>query len=348
VACFTVIGGLVLLNLLVTMGFTLAITRIVQDLPKPNDVKAQADLYTAFRDRIEQVSPLPLDKNYFPEQAEDSAIFQYIRQTLQGPFVPEALLKLAWYGNNWLWQWVLIMFILLFLLLEGQMLTRRIVEIFGPSQLAQSKAVAALSEMARQVRIYLVGRTIVNFGLALIVGVVYYSMGLRQPWTWALLTAVLCYVPYLGPILAGVPPVLDAFVSCPSPWYALGLIVFYIAIVTFEGYIVVPVVMGRSMELNATTVMLSCLFWELVWGLPGLFLAMPLMAAVKAICVHVPGWRPWANLMGTREEDAAFEEELEAADPAVLIETAGSNPGNDKYTTRAEKFEEAHKGRVDG
>jgi AI-2 transport protein TqsA len=60
------------------------------------------------------------------------------------------------------------------------------------------------------------------------------------------------------------------------------------------------VVMGRSMELNATTVMLACLFWERIWGLPGLFLAMPLMAAVKAICYNVPDWQPWANLMSTR------------------------------------------------
>src|ERR1051325_4290654 len=61
--------------------------------------------------------------------------------------------------------------------------------------------------------------------------------------------------------------------------------------------------MGRSMELNATTVMLACLFWELVWGTLGLFLAMPLMAALKAICYHVPGWRPWANLMSTASDE---------------------------------------------
>ena len=65
---------------------------------------------------------------------------------------------------------------------------------------------------------------------------------------------------------------------------------------------IVPLVMGRSMDLNATTVMLACLFWELVWGTPGLFLAMPLMAATKSICDHVPGWKPWANLMSAQEE----------------------------------------------
>jgi hypothetical protein len=92
---------------------------------------------------------------------------------------------------------------------------------------------------------------------------------------------------------------------------AVGLIVFYTVFVLLEGYLIVPVVMGRGMELNATTVMLACLFWEQVWGLSGLFLAMPLMAVVRTVCFHVPGWRPWANLMGTGEEPAG-----EAAHPA--------------------------------
>jgi predicted PurR-regulated permease PerM len=94
--------------------------------------------------------------------------------------------------------------------------------------------------------------------------------------------------------------VVDAFVSCPSPWYAVAVLLFYLVVINVEGYLIVPVVMGRPMELNATTVILACLFWDLVWGTPGLFLAMPLMAAIKAICTHVPDWQPWANLMSTR------------------------------------------------
>src|SRR5262249_13205427 len=129
-------------------------------------------------------------------------------------------------------------------------------------------------------------------------------MGLAQPWTWALITAVLLYVPYLGPITAGIPPTLDAFVTCDSPWMAVWLVVFYTVFITIEGYFIVPVVMGRSMEMNATTVMLACMYWELVWGPAGLFLAMPLMAAAKTICYHVPEWRAWANLMDTREGPA--------------------------------------------
>jgi predicted PurR-regulated permease PerM len=274
---------------------------MLQGLPGPHDYDGQKRIYAEFRQQVARISPVGLDVDYFPNNAEDSQLFLYVRETLQGPYVTDALLKIAWYGNNWLWQWVLIMFILLFLLLEGRMLTRRVVEIFGPSEEDQAHAVEALSDMARHVRVFLVWRTIINFGMAIVVGLVYQWLGLRQAWTWALLTAILCYVPYLGPIAAGVPPVIDAFLSCPSPWYVVALLVFYVGLITLEGYVIVPVVMGRNMELNATTVMLACLFWELVWGLPGLFLAMPLMAALKAVCSHVPGWRPWANLMSTSE-----------------------------------------------
>ncbi len=200
------------------------------------------------------------------------------------------------------------MFVLLFLLMEGKMLTQRIVEIFGPSEEAQAKAVAALGQTAQSVRSYLVWRTIVNFGLGVVLGVVFSQAGLRQAWIWALLAAVLCYVPYIGTIIAGAPPVLDAFINL-GPVAALAILLFYIVVVTVEGYLIVPLVMGRSMDLNATTVILACLFWDLVWGTPGLFLAMPLMAALKAVCMNVPGWGKWANLMGTEKTAVPLDEE---------------------------------------
>jgi predicted PurR-regulated permease PerM len=143
----------------------------------------------------------------------------------------------------------------------------------------------------------------------LILGLIYSWAGLRQPWTWAVVTAILCYIPYLGPIIAGGFPVLDAFINSSSPWMAVGILLFYVLIITLEGYIVVPVVMGRPMQLNATTVLIACMFWELVWGTPGLFLAMPLLAVLKAICMHMPGWEPWANLMSTEDSEMPITKE---------------------------------------
>ena len=109
------------------------------------------------------------------------------------------------------------MFILLFLLLEGRMLTRRVTEIFGPSPQVQSKVATALAKMALVLRTFLIWRTLINFGLGVVLGLTFEFLGLKQAWAWALLVGVLFYIPYLGPIVAGIPPMLDAFVYV-SPW----------------------------------------------------------------------------------------------------------------------------------
>ena len=85
-------------------------------------------------------------------------------------------------------QAVVITFLLLFILLEGPMLGRRIGQLFGPGAMIQAKATGALAEMSNQVRTYLVWRTIVNCGLAIVLGIFYRLMGLSEPWAWARLS----------------------------------------------------------------------------------------------------------------------------------------------------------------
>jgi len=306
VACFTVIGGLIIVNLSIFIGIAAAVPRLVQDLPNPADVEKQKELYAKIRTQVQTIVPGSVD-DVLPRNPDDSGVFIYVVKTLQGEYITQELISLGKLGVAWLWQSILIVFILLFLLLEGEMLGKQIKVMFGESQLMQGKVRDVLSQMAESVTAYLVWRTIVNCLLGLILGVVYHAMGLRQPWTWAIITALFCYVPYLGTILAGIPPVIDAFIYC-SAGHALGVVIIYTTVVTLEGYIIVPVVMGRSMDLNATTVMIACLYWDLIWGMPGLFLAMPLMAALRSVCMQVPGWEPLGKLMSTHGWIERYEE----------------------------------------
>jgi predicted PurR-regulated permease PerM len=335
-ACLTAMTGLILLNLVVTLGFSASIFRLLQWLP--SNPASQQDFYSNVREKVMLMSPFPIapDDPYWPKNVEDSQAFRYVQETILKN-ITTVLATVGYYGNNWIWHWVLIMFFLLFFLVEGRMLTRRAVELLGTTEVVQSTAGAALAEMAHQVRSFLLWRTLVNVILGGAVGIFYYFLGLHEWFTWALLTAVLCYVPYLGPIAAGIPPIIDAFFSCPSPWYALIVLAVYIAMVTVEGYIIVPVIMGRSMEMNATTVMLACLFWELVWGLPGLFLAMPLMAALKAVCAHMEELRPWANLMSTRapEDSPGLDHELPLQPIVDSITATAPSPKPSEGVTEA-------------
>jgi AI-2 transport protein TqsA len=317
-ACVTVILGLVLASGLVTAVFSASVTRLVNQL---SDEDRFLKTFKDFRVRVEKVWPGAIDEEFLPKNPKalnEIGVLRYLTDA-----APYIMREVAKYATNWSWQLIVILFITFFVLLEGKMLARRAVAIFGPSAEVQAKATEVLFEMANQVRTYIVWRTLINLVLAIIMGLVYQSCNLSQAWTWAILLAILNYIPYFGPVLASVPPFLDAFILTGPTEAVVVTVVFWIVIV-LEGYLVVPLLMGRNMDLNATTVMMACLFWELVWGMTGLFLAMPIMAGIKAILYHVPEWRPWANLMSTADHG---EEEPPASAPVPLVPHGDSPNG---------------------
>ncbi len=240
---------------------------------------------------------------------EKSIIFGWLNKqfSMEGNAIPALLLSTTEVSMIAL----LVLFLALFLWIDGEMMASRTAEIFGPRTGPYfSAALRALEEMAKQVRAYIVWRTVINLGITIILGFTYTGMGLKQPWTWAIFAGVMGYIPYIGHFAGCIPAVFDGFVNRDFV-IVIYILVVYGVLLLVEGYIIFPLVVGRHMEMNATTVILACLFWQLVWGSIGLFLAMPLTAGIKAICANVPMLRPWANLMGQHElpnlEEAAPE-----------------------------------------
>jgi predicted PurR-regulated permease PerM len=297
-ACVCTLLAAVALFLVVFVAFAIAIPRTIEGLPKtedgPNGWKEQ---YRSIQRNLSLIIPYKIE-HWLPPEPDEEGVYGVIKATFSREKLSDQVGKIIRVSLEYIWQAILIMFITLFLLLEGQMLSDKVRAIFGPSRDTQRRVTVAIAEIAEGIRTYLVWRTIVNLGLAIVLGAVYNAAGLKYWYLWALLVAVLSYIPYLGTIAAGIPPVLDALLFV-EPMTAIGICVFYIGVVTFEGYMIVPWVMGRSMDLNATTVLLACLFWQELWGMAGLFLAMPLMAAVKAVCMQVDGWQGWGDLMGS-------------------------------------------------
>jgi AI-2 transport protein TqsA len=329
-------------SLIVPVGLGVVVPKVLQNL---SNEERQHKFYTDFRTKVGELG-VKLDPEYFPEDEKASVIARSLQEAVnpRGQFLVPVLWHATNIGLSTLTYWVLVTFLLLFILMEGPMLGRRIGQLIGPGAMIQAKASEALAEMSNQVRTYLVWRTIVNCGLALVLGVFYRLMGLSEPWAWALLVVVLGYIPYLGLIAAGIPPVLDAFVSCPHPSYALVVLLVYVLVCTLESYLIVPLVMGRSLELNATTVLLACLFWDLIWGTTGLFLAMPLMAAIRSACWHVPDLQPWAILMGTAavdepppERPVSAAEDGAYGDSKPLVMPGAHEPGYAGYKSVSEE-----------
>ncbi|MDY3562746.1 AI-2E family transporter [Gemmata sp. JC673] len=300
-ACLLSIFALVALHLVVIGAFAWAIPQTLKGLPQSEEQwigqynKVQSNLSTLFPIHDNDEVFGRADQQH-PERHPKAVAL--LRKQLTEDSMSSALARLSLAGLDHLWQAILVLFITLFLIFEGQMLADKVKAIFGTSMETRGRVTLAFAEMGEAIRTYLVWRTVVNLGLALVLGAVYQQVGLQHWYLWALLVAVLSYVPYIGTIAAGIPPFLDALLFV-DPLAAFGIAIFYTCVVTFEGYIIVPWVMGRSMDLNATTVLLACLYWHQVWGIAGLFLAMPLMAALKAVCTQVVGWQGWGHLMGS-------------------------------------------------
>ena len=101
-ACAGAVCVLILLNLIVTVGFVLAVPRLLQDIPR--DETKQQELYEKFRSRIDAISPVPLDPQYFPEKAVDSVAFKYVQDLLSGPYIANAIVHFTGYIGNWIFE----------------------------------------------------------------------------------------------------------------------------------------------------------------------------------------------------------------------------------------------------
>jgi predicted PurR-regulated permease PerM len=88
-------------------------------------------------------------------------------------------------------------------------------------------------------------------------------------------------IPYLGPWLGAIPPVAYALVV--DPISALWVALLFLAIHQIEGHIVVPNVMGNALRLHPLLVIFGLLAGGEIYGLPGVLVALPTLAAVRAI-----------------------------------------------------------------
>ncbi len=199
--------------------------------------------------------------------------------------------------SGWVAQGFIILILVLFLLAESEMLTPKLIRFFARTPGDAAASEQALKDVTRQIRSFLVARTIINLGLGAVIAVFLWQFKVRFPFALGLFAAVTNFVPYVGQILGGGLPTLVTLAQYESPGDALIVASVYLGVVTVEGYVVTPYILGRSLDLNGTVILVACLFWGFLWGLVGLVLAMPITACIKLVCQNIPEMHRWADLM---------------------------------------------------
>ncbi len=158
-------------------------------------------------------------------------------------------------------------------------------------------AYVTLGLIGKMMRTFLVGNLLVGVFLS-IASIGFFAM-LHLPFFYFVgpLSGFFSLVPYLGVVLALLPPFLVGFSQMDSGTMML-LVIAVLGLHVIALNVLYPKFIGNRLQLNPLTVSMSLLFWGWLWGAMGLVLAIPLTAAIKIICDHIEVLRPYGAWMG--------------------------------------------------
>jgi len=161
----------------------------------------------------------------------------------------------------------------------------------------RNTAYVTLGLIAAMIRSFIVGNFIIGLFLSAASMAAFGLMGLPYFYFLGVLSGFLSLIPYLGVILAILPPVIVGLGYLTTATFVL-TIAIVIGLHLFAMNVLYPMVLGKRLQLNPLAVTISVLFWGWLWGAMGLILAVPLTGALKIICDNIDRLRPYGAWMG--------------------------------------------------
>lgn len=155
-----------------------------------------------------------------------------------------------------------------------------------------------LDDTTKVAQQYLTGRAISIIVLFILYTIALFIIGIENALLLSAIAAIVNIIPYIGPLLAGVFPVLVALVNYDSFTPAIWVIITFSIIQGIDNYFVTPYALGGEVNLSALSTILIIICGGFVWGIAGMILFIPLLSIVKIIFDHVPELKPYGYLIG--------------------------------------------------
>jgi predicted PurR-regulated permease PerM len=171
---------------------------------------------------------------------------------------------------------------------------------------SQNKDKSEVKEVLRQTSgiayLYLIGRIKVMSLLAVMYIITFLLFGLPYAILLTLFGALITIIPYLGPLLSGVLPVLLAAIFFDDIKKVVFFAIVVLTIQLVESYVLEPLIMGKQIQLNPLVVIVMIIIGGMVWGLAGMILFVPIFAMFKIISGHISALKPVGFLIGDSDE----------------------------------------------
>lgn len=175
--------------------------------------------------------------------------------------------------------------VLFFLIYSGEIHDRVILLVGSAHGTVTSQAI---SESMLGVVRYLSLQAVVNLTYGVVLGTGLWALGVPSALLWGFAGAMLRFVPYLGPVIGCLLPVMLALAVFPGWWHALGVAAFVGSLELLNAYVVEPIAYGHRTGLSPLAIVLSALCWAWLWGGIGLLLSVPLTVCLLTLGKHLP------------------------------------------------------------
>ena len=191
---------------------------------------------------------------------------------------------------------LLIPFYIFMILFYQPLLLESIQRLVGSDH--QSKVKEIVTQIKTVIQHYLVGLAIEAGMMAIMNTAALLILGIEYAVILGILAALLNVIPYIGGIVAVALPMMVALVTKSTPWYAFYVIVAYYVIQLIDNNYIIPYIVASKVKINALFSIIVVLAGNVLWGIPGMFLSMPLLAIVKLMCDNIEPLKPWGFLLG--------------------------------------------------
>ena len=124
-------------------------------------------------------------------------------------------------------------------------------------------------------------------------------VGVKYAVLFAIICGLLEIIPFIGNLTGTLLAILMVIIQGGGAGMVLGVVITYLIVQFLQTYLLEPLVVGAEVNINPLFTIIILVVGELIWGIPGMVLAIPLLGIIKIICDHIPSLKPYGYLIGS-------------------------------------------------
>jgi predicted PurR-regulated permease PerM len=174
----------------------------------------------------------------------------------------------------------------IFMLIRREDLRNRLISLAGEGHL--HVVTQTLDDASARVSRYLLLQALVNTGYGIFIGVGLHFIGVPGAFLWGVIVGILRFLPYIGPPLGGIMPLLLSMAVFDDWSRPLMTLLLFVITELLVSNLVEPMLYGAHTGLSSLAILVAAIFWTAIWGPIGLVLSTPLTVCLVVIGRHVP------------------------------------------------------------